>query len=413
MLISRTGEQNMQHDRNARHIIIALWIVVIAATAFIMLRMLGSLDRPNFHWDGRYLMAAADCVGRGLSPYDVEDFFVCWEARTSTPPRATYVFPPNTLVPVLPLALVERPAADLLLLALHGIVFAVLAIWSVALLCNRSATGLGGGWTAPAWLALGLTNSGIFGSIYIGQFSLVAGTGLVALALAVAGSGLRPWIAGLLLAVVKPHLTAVAIMAAFLLTGMSDVRAKVVAVAVAFASIAWIFLLDPSFLGNYREALAFHSSSQFSNLTSPENLYGLPGFFAKMTFIWAAITVVAVTSMAVLTRFLSRGRFDLETPSVAAFAAIVIIGAMLVPHKGYDFAVYTVIFLLMARQRLAIQALFVLPMLVVWRPSLMGVVGVDVLMGGNLALILLAVGFGVIAVGESQQRLRAASKSTV
>ncbi len=401
----------MQHDRNARYITSALWIVAIATAAFIMLRMLGSLDRPNFHWDGRYLMAAADCLSRGLSPYAVEDFFVCWEARTGTPPRATYVFPPNTLVPVLPLALVQRPAADLLLLALHGVVFAILAIWSVALLRDRSATGLGR-WTAPGWLALGLTNTGIFGSIYLGQFSLVAGAGLVALALAVSGAGLRPWVTGLLLAVAKPHLTAVAVVAAFLITGMSDVRAKMVAVGVTFASVAWIFFLDPSFLSNYRDALAVHSSSQYSDVSTPERLYGLPGFFAGMTPQWAVITVVALVSMAALTRLLSRGQTDLDAPRVAAFAAIVIIGAMLVPHKGYDFAVYTVIFFLTARQRLAIQALFLAPMLVVWRPSLMGLVGVDPLMGGNVALILLVVGFGVIAVGEIEQRWRAAGHST-
>lgn len=400
----------MQNDRTAIYIIITLWIVAMAAAAFITLRMLGALETPNFHWDGRYLMAAADCLSQGLSPYAVEDFFVCWEARTGTPPRATYVFPPNTLVPTFPLAFVQRPAADLLLLALHGVAFAILAILSIALLRNRTATGLGC-WTAPGWLALGLTNTGILGSIYLGQFSLVSGAGLVALTLAVCGTGWRPWITGLLLAVAKPHLTVISVMAAFLLTGLSDVRAKVVAVGVAFASMAWIFLLDPSFFSNYRDALAVHSSSQYSDVSTPERLYGLPGFFLEMTPRWAVITVVALTSMATLTRLLSRRQSEMDAPHVAAFAAIIILGAMLVPHKGYDFAVYTVIFFLTARQRLIIQALFLVPMLVVWRPALLDLIGVDPLMGGNLALLLIAIGFGVISVGAIEQRWRADSQS--
>lgn len=100
-----------------------LWCVVAGALALLALRMAGQLDQPDFHWDGRYLMSAADCLARGASPYRLEAFFACWEARTATPIRASYVFPPHSLLFALPLAPFDRPAADVLLLLMQGGVF--------------------------------------------------------------------------------------------------------------------------------------------------------------------------------------------------------------------------------------------------------------------------------------------------
>lgn len=404
------GSKTPGRDWPRRLVAIACWIVVIAAATFIFQRMLGALDRPNFHWDGRYLMAAADCLSRGLSPYSIEDFFGCWEARTGTPPRSTFVFPPHSLVPTLPLALFDRPAADILLLALHGIVLAILATLSVALLRDRPISGLAQ-WTAPGWLALALTNGGILGSIYLGQLSLVAGTGLAALALAVSGSAQRPWTMGLLMAMAKPHLTAIALAASFLLTGMSDMRRKVIAVGVAVLSMAWIFLFDPHLFGNYHEALAFHSTSQFSDVSTPGELFGLPGFLVRMTPQWAMVAVAVTASMAAVTWLFEKGRTEPAEPHLATFAAIALAGAMLVPHKDYDFAIYTVIFLLAARQQLSVQVVLLAPLLVVWRPSLLNLVGVDAIMGGNVALMGLFTGFGAIGLREVFVRRRAADHS--
>lgn len=373
-----------------------LWGVVIGASAFLALRMSAWFDQPSFHWDARYLMSAADCLAKGASPYRLDAFFVCWEARTQTPPRASYVFPPHSLLFAFPLAFFDRPAADVLLLTMNGAVFVVLGAWSVMLLR------LGGGqdlarWTSVFWLLLALTNTGILGSVYLGQFSLLAGTGLVGLALVVAGAAHRPWTVGLLMAMVKPHLSLLAVLFALLHRGRAEARRKALALGVLVAVSLLIFLVDPGFPTSYREALALHSASQYSGVSTPEALFGLPGMLTVLTPFRALIAIAVAAAMVTAIWLLDTRPRHAHDATLAAFSVAVILGTMMFPHKSYDFAAYSVVFLVAARQPLAVQGILLLPLAVVWRPVILDRLDVDQITGTNVALIGLAAGFAALA----------------
>jgi hypothetical protein len=373
-----------------------LWLVVVLVAAALAIRMGSALGQPVFNWDGRYLMAAADCLAAGQSPYDVGALFGCWEERTGTPARATYVFPPQSLLPAWPLALFARPAADMVILGWQAVAFAVLAVLSVAFLKEQRLSGWAR-WTSAGWLALALSNSGVFGTVFLGQLSLASAAGLVAMALAVSGVSMRPWATGLILAMFKPHLTAVAVLGAFLITRSRDAGRKLWAAAALLAANGWIFLVDPGFVGHYREALRVHSESPYSDVGSPERLVGLPGLIAGITPVWALLVlVVAGVSMVVSLGLARRG--PVQDRHMAGFVALVVIGAFLVPHKIYDLAIYAVVFLAAARQPLRLQAFLIVPLIVLWRPALLGSLGLDPTTGANLALIALGTSFTALAL---------------
>lgn len=263
-------------------------------------------------------------------------------------------------------------------------------------------------WTAALWLALALSNGGVFGAVYLGQFSLVAGAGLVGIALIAAGAAWRPWTLGLLMTMVKPHLSLVAVLFAMARKGRSDARRIAVALGVLAALSLPVLLVDPAFLRSYRESLALHAASQYAAVATPEALFGLPGMLADPAPRWllAAMVLAAALPAAVL-RLDTRPRATRDT-ILAAFAAVVILGTMLFPHKAYDFAVYSVVFLVAARQRVAVQAVLLLPLLVVWRPALLERAGLDQIMGANLALIGLAAGFAALAASGWLRQRRSA-----
>lgn len=239
---------------------LAWWAVAAAAAALLVLRMTSSFADPFFHFDGRYLMAAADCVTAGRSPYAVETFAICWEARTGMPFRSSFVFPPQSLLPSLPLAFFPRPQADHVLLGLHALIFGLFAFWSIRLLQAAALTGARR-WTAVGWLGLTLSGSGVFGTIFVGQVSLFVATGLVGLALAATGARQRPWGVGLVLALFKPHLAALPVLAAILIARPVQPWRLMGGAAVLGLATAWIFWLDPGFIAHYREALAVHAAS--------------------------------------------------------------------------------------------------------------------------------------------------------
>ncbi len=62
------------------------------------------------------------------------------------------------------------------------------------------------------------------------------------------------------------------------------------------------------------------------------------------------------------------GRGCLDGPEAIAF--VVLIGAFLFPIKGYDFAVFSIVFAMIGTMPVVLQAILATPMMILWRPAL-------------------------------------------
>lgn len=72
--------------------------------------------------------------------------------------------------------------------------------------------------------------------------------------------------------------------------------------------------------------------------------------------------------------------------------ATILLGPFLFPIKEYDLAVTSVIFALTARQAPAFRALVLVPLLIMWRPGLLSLLGIPADSRGSLLVVTLMCG---------------------
>ncbi|MEM7505952.1 MAG: glycosyltransferase 87 family protein [Pseudomonadota bacterium] len=363
------------------HLIVAAALLVVVAYQFAHRGAAADIDT-------RYLYAAGRCLAQGASPYNLDAFAGCWRAATGAEYQSSFVFLPVALLLAWPMGLMEWAEARTFLQAVQ-----VAAVGLLALCLIRIARPLGV--IAALWVAFGLTNTGVLGTIFVGQVGVVATLG--AALCAVAALGGRGWwlVPGTVLATAKPHLTVLVVALCWLWRVRRHVAAKLVALgALAVLALA-LWTCDPQIVANYQASFAEHVANPASRIGRADELYGVNGLMKLMTgtqWVIAAVLLIAAGIASALPLSGHGGRL------VALIGLASVIGVMAFPHKGYDFVAYALTFSAAARLPWAFQAAAVLPMLVVWRPQLVVKLGWPVIEFTDLCLIAVAVLFAGAAL---------------
>jgi len=316
--------------------------------------------------DARYFYVAAKCWASGESPYDAPVYRAKFRATFDAEPEALFVAYLPTLMPaILPMAPLDWPAAARLFAALNFSA-AMLLLWAGYRLL-REMQGAPLSLLHWSWLALGMTVGGVAATISTGQTSL-----LVAAACALALWGCRSrsrWmvIAGTVIASAKPHLSA-PILLFLLLFEPAQRKSLFIAGGIIVAFIAYAAALDGNFFANYLGAIRAYNA--LSN-NDPKLLIGL-GYFLAGTNLSSladqALGVVAIGISLALAGLLYR-RGELRAGNALALTLVFCTVGILHPIQGYDVCIYAVGISLCSMLPRRTQLVYLVPNLLLWRPT--------------------------------------------
>lgn len=368
------------------------WLIVLAAFAVVVAYQFAHRGAAA-DIDTRYLYAAGRCLVGGTSPYDLDAFAACWRVATGAEYQSSFVFLPVALLLAWPMGGMDWADARIYL---QGVQLAGLA--GLALCLMQIARPLGA--LAALWVAFGLTNTGVLGTIFVGQMGIVAVLG-AALCVTVA-LGARGWwlVPGTVLATAKPHLTVLVVALCWLWRARQHLDAKAVALGVLGALAAAVWVFDPQIVAHYQASFAEHVANPASRIGRAEDLFGFSGLVRNLASMSqfalalgvAGLVLVCMVAFALPIHGASEGA---RLPALVGAACL--IGVMAFPHKGYDFVAYALAFAAAARLPLAFQIAAVAPMLLVWRPQLAAKLGLPVIETVGLSLIAAAILFTVAA----------------
>ena len=375
-----------------------LFATFVFAFFWILLSLNSNWDLPARNIDGRYLVAAARCALEGLSPYGLSNFSQCWREIEPVFAHASFVFPPQVIVMVLPVGLLDRPAADFALIAFLVGIWMVLGVYVLRFVWRPSEVSMRVV-TAPLWCFLALTNTGVFGALLTGQPSLIPATGLGILAFCLLHPMAKGWTVGAVLVLTKPHLAMLSAALMYLWPGQRNLARIALAICVAALANLWIFILDPGFIQNVTGSLGTHVNSDQSKLDDPTLLFGLRSLIVLVSAgisPWLSASFLVLTTAIIGAVAVTKSGNRTE----AALAVVILASAFIVPHKPYDFAIYSIVFVLCARQPFLVQAVLLPLMLLIWRPNLaaMFMPDVNLVLFTNLVLASLILVFAAIGL---------------
>jgi len=355
-----------------------LLIFLAIGYAFAKSIFISSTDNPSRHFDGRYLYAASQCLGASKSPYNVAHFQECWVDSIEADYRASFVFPPTTLIYAYPMSLMDRDTAALY----QDVVQAGACILLAILLWRFARLSAFQGWRkicGAFWLALGITSTGTIATMYLGQLGLLTALGVPAIILGVRNGNSSSLGAGTLLASFKPHLSLLAVAFYWAATPMALLKSKLIVFGMFIAFLIMVFLLSPKFITDFLASLTVHRNSRFAGIADVGRLFGLPDMIETLTSQRENVFIPASGCFLVFLLaacwFISGFRpADKAARAAALSGAVVIFGAFLFPHKAYDFVIYTIVFASCAALSLRTQIFLLAPMLFLWRPAFAGAV---------------------------------------
>lgn len=325
---------------------------------------------PGRHVDTRYFFAAGKCLLGGESPYDLAAFRMCWQEALSIPFRSAYLFPPVSFLYAVTLAPFSWAEARVLADCFGVLSFGFLAA-ALMRLVKPSLRTRNEALASSAWLLFALTGSGVLGSIFVGQGSVMVSAAVAWVLVGMRESRAWPFALGTVFATVKPQISLVAVLLGWLCRPKQLQRLKIGVATTLILGAALGLVVYGDTLSDYRESLAHHSSSRFTGLAPGDRLYGLPDLLSSASGIeLRGLLVVPVWFVAmwlILNRWKPQ-RGPIDQPEVIAF--VVLLGAFLFPIKGYDFAVFAIVFAMIGTMRFRLQAILAVPMILLWRPAL-------------------------------------------
>jgi Glycosyltransferase family 87 len=318
--------------------------------------------------DARYFYVAAECWASGESPYDATRYKARYRATFNSEPDALFVAYLPTLIPaILPMALLDWPAAARLFAALNFSA-AMLLLWASYRLV-RELLGTPLRLMHWSWLTLGITIGGVSGTISTGQTSLLV---TAACALALLGCRLHNRsmvIAGTVIASAKPQLSLPILLFIFLFESTQR-KSMLIAGGIIVAFIAYAAELDGNFFEHYLGALKTYNA--ISN-NDPKLQIGLGSFLANTELSAFTIQVLSVAVLAIsltLAGVLYR-RGDLgERGSGAALMLVFFSIGIVHPIQGYDVCIYAMGISLCSMLSRRMQLMYLAPVFLLWRPTL-------------------------------------------
>ena len=357
---------------NSKALLFSLAMLVALGAAFTIYKFLPESGGAR-HIDTRWFAAAATCLWEGQLPYDIRQFETCWTNRFDDPYLSPFVFGPPVLGLIWPLGAVNTSTAFLLVDLMNAAAVLALAaiLWMVAQ--PHSAAGLARSLRA-FWVFLGVTTGGLAGAGFVGQPVILSALGLGLIYLALRdGSGLKFGV-GTLLCLIKPHITLLALTYVWVM-GRGLARAKLFSALLLAAIAAVLFAWDQGFVADFLEALETHSASNAAKISDPTLLFGLPHILSRFGGMTGGLILLATGGLACITAY-GLGSRQSGTPTEFLFLAAALGSVFLFPVKAYDLGALAVAFAVIGRMSWPVQLVYFVPMLLVWRPSLLGMFAV-------------------------------------
>ncbi|MBI2423649.1 MAG: DUF2029 domain-containing protein [Candidatus Hydrogenedentes bacterium] len=319
--------------------------IAFVLTAALNVLYMGNIkNRDHFiqDYDTRFWYTAGQCWLAGESPYNYTAFTETWTAHYGKPPRdgASFVYPPIMALISVPLALLPWPRAAHLfrLLNLLAYTAALYGIWRLF----RKSLPPGAFWALAA--ATGFLAS-VTQTMVQGQIALLA---LLAIVLVLTGWRERRfwlYLAGFLLAAIKPQLTLLFLAYTVMMGGVAY---GIVAGAVTATIATGVFFLWPVSQEALRLTLSHHTAIRMNH---PAGYDSVPALIGETPLGNAAMLggVLAGLACTAWIGWRYRVGHGVEAPSLPALQ-----------HHVLALVALTIAFLPAHRYDLAVHALFVL-----------------------------------------------------
>lgn len=331
---------------------------------------------PAHHLDTKYFFVASRAWLEGGSPYDYS-FYSEVYARYFDSGLAPFVFPPPIAALCLPLGLFDWPAAQVIWDAINGLT--LVALITTCLILRRQYTREAHHNThepwASLWLLLGLSVTGIPGTLFIGQGALFATTGLALLFLSVRKKLIALTVVGLLLASIKPQLTLVGVSLYMLLTFREYKWGWIVGATAISAVVTLVFLLDGSGPTEFRESMSAHMGSQVSHFTDITAMIGWSSTMAwlaggsKVAGMWIAGALTGALSIALIVRYWAwKDQESNDQGTIRLLGMLFLLSMSVIPIKPYDLALVAPAYCIFGRLEMKMQMALLPSMLLLWRP---------------------------------------------
>lgn len=253
-------------------------------------------------FDLRWLYAAGQCIVSGRSPYDFESFKTCWEIATGDPRIGPFVFLPTSIIYVFPFSFVDWKTAQFIGDIIGVVSLSALTILMIKLASAKDFSQLRSVVSA-IFVGLGISSTGIPGSLLVGQPTVATACGLSFLFIYLS-NGSRPClIFGLLLSSIKMHLAL--FFATFCVLVSIRKHAGSVMTAVSVGLGCSLFMTNNIFdlPYDYMESLRLHTQSEISQLNRPETLLGLKSLLIASDLFGFTISIVFILCVGLFAVF--------------------------------------------------------------------------------------------------------------
>lgn len=378
--------------------LLSLALLLLLGAAFTLYKFLPEAGSAR-HIDTQWLVAASACLLDGQLPYDIRQFELCWISRFGDTYLSSFVFGAPIFGLIWPLGAFETPTAFLIvdLLNATAVLLLAAALWAIAE--PQKSVGLAQ-ILRVFWIFLGVTIGGLAGSGFVGQPVILSALGAALLYLAMRRKSTMSFLLGSLLCLVKPHITLMALCYAWIM-GRGLARARLYTACSLAGLLGLLFLWDQTFVQDFFEALEVHSASNAAKIADPSRLFGMPHIISRFGAAFGGLLIVIVGGLAFAMAYFLGVAQKARAEDCLFFAALVG-GLFVFPVKGYDLGVLAAAFAVIGTLSWRAQLAYLVPMLLLWRPGLLGLVNVpsdDIKMG----VTLIAFGTAAAALGLALQ----------
>lgn len=375
---------------NSKPALFSLMVLVVLGALFTIYKFVPEGGSAR-HIDTRWFVAASTCLWDGQLPYDIRQFEACWTKTFDDDYLSSFVFGAPVLGLIWPLGLLETPTAFLFVDLLNSVAVLLLAavLWKIA--APQKALGLARVLRA-FWACLGVTIGGLAGAGFVGQPVILSALGAALLYLAIRDGATLKFLVGTLLCLIKPHISLLALSYAWI-TGRGLVRAKIWTTLILAATLALLFLWDQTFVQDFLEALDVHSASNAAKIADPSQLFGLPHLISRFGVVFGSLILLVIGGLSFMAAY-RLGSTQNIRPTDCFYLAALLGGVFIFPVKAYDLGVLAAAFAIIGTMPWRVQLVFLVPMLLIWRPGFLGIADVA---PGDVRMSVTVIAFSVAA----------------
>jgi hypothetical protein len=368
-------------------------------------------DSTMKNFDLRWLYTAGQCIALGHSPYNFESFKICWEISIGDSRIGPFVFLPTSLIYALPFSLMDWQTAQIIG-DLIGIIFLIGLTVLLIKLASADAPIKNVNTVTAILVGLGISSTGIPGSLLVGQPTVATACGISFLFLYCLNRSRLNLVLGILLSSIKIHLAFFIVALCVLVAARKHTGALLLAVAIGLGCS--IFMTNSIFElpFDYLESLILHSKSEISQLHRSETLIGVKSLLLKsLSFgLTGHAIFFSCISFFVVLGFIQNEHSIKELELIGLLA--ILSSFLAFQLKIYDMVALAPMYALAARLPVSGLMTVSLPLISLWRPNIIGYIfgtNIDSILVVNACITFLFFYFLGLLVRKYMMRSRSAS----